>query len=152
MGNGASGGSGAGAKTAGNGYGKVIGHALVNQLFEMQRQNKPARIIRFDTIVDTVCEHLQVRRDHALGKSRKRLLVWARSLIVYMTRQMTQMSFPEIAHAMGRSSHSTIVTAVSRIEKELKGNGATTLPLPDGTSSLPLVELVQRLHYRIDHA
>ena len=97
-------------------------------------------------------EHLQVRPELVLGKSRKRLLVWARSLIVYLTREMTHMSFPEIAKAMGRSSHSTIVTSMSRISRELKDNGATAIPLPDGTSSLPLRELVQRLHYRVDHA
>jgi chromosomal replication initiator protein len=131
---------------------KVIGHALVNQLFALQKQSRPARVIRMDTIVDAVCEQLQVRSEHVLGKSRKRLLVWARSLIVYLSREMTHMSYPEIAKAMGRSSHSTIVTAMSRISRELAENGATTIPLPDGTTSLPLSELVQRLHYRVDHA
>ena len=118
----------------------------------MQRESRTARIIRFDTIVQVVCEHLQIRSDQVVGRSRKRLLVLARSMVLYLTRQLTRMSYPEIATALGRNSHSTIVTAVARIKQQLLEDGSVTYLLPDGSDSLSLQEMVHRLRYKIERA
>ena len=58
------------------------------------------------------------------GVSRHDEVVAAREMVVYLTRRNTRMSFPEIARAIGRKSHSTAKTAFDRLEAEMdKNNG-----------------------------
>jgi hypothetical protein len=53
------------------------------------------------------------------------------------------MSYPEIAAQMNRSSHSTVVTAARRMERQLAENPPVTVP---GTlESVPLSEWVERI-------
>ena len=108
---------------------------------------------------------------YSLGAGRQRHVVLARSLAIYLARQLTSMSYPEIAAAMGRNSHSTIVTAARRIERQLEAGGedaTVTVPsaeavadrrnghprrmTPANSHSLALHELIDRLRYAIERA
>ena len=81
-------------------------------------------------------------------------MVLARSLVVHLARELTTLSFPEIARGLGRENHSTVHTAARRIERELQeseadeGKAASTLPLQGG-DNVTLRELVEQLKYDI---
>ena len=81
-------------------------------------------------------------------------MVLARSLVVHLARELTTLSFPEIARGLGRENHSTVHTAARRIERELAesesgdGQGAAALPLQSG-DNVTLRELVEQLKYDI---
>jgi chromosomal replication initiator protein len=77
------------------------------------------RPIAAETIVAEVCRELSVELTDFMGKGRHKRVVLARSLVASLSRKLTTMSFPEIARAMGRSNHSTIITAQRRIDRQL---------------------------------
>jgi chromosomal replication initiator protein len=84
-----------------------------------------------------------------LGSGRHKRVVLARSLTVLLARRLTTASFPEIARAMGRPNHSTIVTAHQRISGQLDADAAAPADLgplfgPDLTG-LTLRTLADRL-------
>jgi chromosomal replication initiator protein len=56
------------------------------------------------------------------GKARTRDLVDARHIAMYVCRQLTNpaLSFPQIAKAFGGRDHTTVMNAVSRIERDMK--------------------------------
>lgn len=54
------------------------------------------------------------------GKVRDRRTVVARSIAAKLLREFTSLSFPEIARAMGRPNHSSILTAIARLNRELQ--------------------------------
>jgi chromosomal replication initiator protein len=56
------------------------------------------------------------------GKARTRDLVDARHIAMYVCRQLTNppLSFPQIARAFGGRDHTTVMNAVSRIERDMK--------------------------------
>ena len=126
----------------GRANGDAIGHSLLNRLIEAECVERPRKIVSFDTILDTVSARRRVQRSEILGQSRRRRTVEARSLVMYLARQLTPLSFPEIAAAMGRSNHSTIVTACHRVEKDLADGKRI---LADGFGELPLVEIIAQL-------
>lgn len=130
-----------------SGAGEPIGHALVNHLFDVEVAQAPRRIVRFDSILSVVALELGVARPLILGNGRHQHAVLARSLVIHLARQMTTMSYPEIAAAMGRRNHSTIITAAQRIEKQLLENLRVTMPAT--MEQLPLAELAQRLRHAI---
>ena len=60
-----------------------------------------------------------VNKADLLASGRHRRVVLARSLVVYLGREMTTQSFPEIAQALGRANHSTVHTADQRLRKQI---------------------------------
>lgn len=79
----------------------------------------PRRPIRLETIREEVCRALRVDPSDLLGRGRHKRVVLARTVISHLARALTTMSYPEIARAMGRPNHSTIVTACKRIEGQI---------------------------------
>lgn len=99
--------------------------------------------ISMDSIVRTVCTELSVSKGDLRGKGRQKKVVLARELIVHLSRQLTSKSFPEIAHELGRSNHSTVITAAKRFRGRLITPEPLRVDCPfDG---LPVGELTQQL-------
>ncbi|MCZ6810921.1 MAG: DnaA/Hda family protein [Planctomycetota bacterium] len=123
-----------------------IGLVMVEQLFKNRcwRPNAPLRI---GTIVDVVCARLAVNRADLIGSGRHRRVVVARGVVAYLGRELTTMSYPEIAQALGRRHHSTFHTAVKRIIKQLREQH--TVNLAGNGESLTLNELVDQLRHEI---
>ena len=71
----------------------VVGREFVEQLPDF---NAPVvrRPIRFNTIVKAVCARLGVEASQLAGSSRHKFLVLARSLSLYLARELTTMSYP----------------------------------------------------------
>lgn len=105
-----------------------VHRGLVDKLIAGQRQLRASRPVRFDDIQATVCAHFNVAALQIAGSSRHRMVVLARAILIHLTRQMTTLSFPEIAAALGKSSHSTVVTAGQRMARQLEANEPLLLP------------------------
>lgn len=121
---------------------QLVGREIVEQLPEF---SAPAvrRPVRFANIVQVVCQRLAVEPSQLAGSSRHKALVLARSLSVYLARELTTMSYPEIAHAMGRKNHSTVITADHRIRRQITED--QPIMLPAGAGSTTPGELAQSL-------
>ena len=71
--------------------------------------------IRLGSIVEAVCEKLRVPREDLLGSGRHARTVVARGLVAHLARELTTHSYPEIARALGRDTHSAVHTAGKRL-------------------------------------
>ncbi len=104
---------------------------------------RPRRPVRFEAVLEAVCRRTGVDRERVLGSGRHRLAVLGRSLLVHLLREMTPMSYPEIATAMGRRTHSTAVTADKRLRGQMESGEAAELP--GGVEPVSLVGVVEGL-------
>lgn len=86
---------------------------------------RPRRPIQVDRINAEICRTLGVTVQEMMGIGRHPKVVLARSVIAYLARKLTTLSFPEIAKQMGRPNHSTIITAHKRISAVIDANAAT---------------------------
>lgn len=107
-------------QTTGEAADGEIGQRLVDQLYRDFSTNETAAPVRIGTVIETVCEHLSLERSELIGASRHRKVVLARGLVAYLGREMTTLSYPEIAQALGRNCHSTVHTAAARLRKLLE--------------------------------
>lgn len=102
-----------------------IGAIVVQHALDMRRQGLgrmdavQQRPVQLDTIIGVVCRELEVELNDLVGQGRHRRVVLARSMAVFLAREMTTRSYPEIATAMARPSHSTIVSAFTRITRQI---------------------------------
>jgi chromosomal replication initiator protein len=132
---------------SGQAEGSVIGHVLVDRLLGASGTVRPARPIRMATIIDTVCSELVIDKSNVLSPDRHRQVVLGRGLIVHLARDLTTLSYPEIARQLARPNHSTVVTAHQRIKRQLKDGTLVRLAARPGTVSLP--HLADQLRQRI---
>ena len=117
----------AASELRGSGRGETIGHALLNQVMGRDDSLRSTRPIDLDRIIDAVCGRVMVERASLLGRSRHRRIVLGRSLVCYLARELTTLSYPELGRKLGRSNHSTVVAADQRMRDQIAQRAA--LPL-----------------------
>ncbi len=85
-----------------------------------------------------------------LHTSRKtRTIALARGTAMYLARQHTDMSFPEIGRFMGNKNHSTVILACRRISKILQLDDMAHWMTPSGQRERKLRELVHELEEQL---
>lgn len=97
-----------------------IGSIAVQRALGDESTSSGGRPIRLARILEVVCEAVGVEHDDLLSNGRHRRVVLARGLSAYLAREMTNACFPEIASALGRTTHSTVHTADRRIRRQLE--------------------------------
>jgi chromosomal replication initiator protein len=69
-------------------------------------------------IIERTARHFQVSVEDILGPKRDKDIVVPRQIAMYMLRSELHMSFPKIAHELGRKDHTTAMHSVEKIVKE----------------------------------
>lgn len=69
-------------------------------------------------IIERIARHFQISIDELLGPKRDKDIVVPRQIAMYMLRSELHMSFPKIAHELGRKDHTTAIHSVEKIAKE----------------------------------
>jgi chromosomal replication initiator protein len=72
-----------------------------------------------EAIQDAVCDTFSVSRDELLSANRSARLVWPRQVAMYLARENTDLTFPDIARRFGGRNHTTVMHAVKRAAHRL---------------------------------
>ena len=75
--------------------------------------------ITAEAILETAATGFGFPVEQMTGGSRRRPLVEARQIAMYVTRNMTDLSFPEIGRVYGNRDHTTVMHAVRKIESRM---------------------------------
>lgn len=125
-----------------------IGTLLIELLFSDSAW-RPKTPLRLATVIEVICDRLGVNRADLLGSGRHQRVVLARGLVAHLGRSMTTLSYPEIAHELGRRHHSTVHTAAQRVSKQLKGQKNIDLTAIGLQTKITLAELVDELKQQV---
>lgn len=90
---------------------------IVSALFEGSKARP--KHISARHIIERTARHFQISVEEILGPKRDKDIVVPRQIAMYMLRSELHMSFPKIAHELGRKDHTTAIHSVDKIEKEL---------------------------------
>ncbi|MET0420530.1 MAG: chromosomal replication initiator protein DnaA [Acidimicrobiia bacterium] len=77
------------------------------------------RDITPELILDETAKMFGWTIDDLCGKSRRRPLVTARQIGMYVMRELTDLSYPRIAEAFGGRDHTTVMYAVDKIKRQM---------------------------------
>ncbi len=75
--------------------------------------------ITADLVIDLTAEMFGFGREQLIGPSRRRPLVEARQVAMYVTRDVTDLSFPDIGRAFGDRDHTTVMHACRKVEDRM---------------------------------
>lgn len=124
--------------------GKIPSHIIERALSALGRAGTaPTQAIRFDNVRDAVCQVLEVEHKDLGASGRHKRVVMARALITMLCKKTTTLSYPEIARKMGKTNHSTVITAHQRISRQMGDTVSLGLML-DGMTIDQLADTIER--------
>jgi chromosomal replication initiator protein len=85
-------------------------------------QGLEPRRIKIEDILRIISRHFGVSKGDLLSQRRHRSVVWPRQIGMYLAKQLTARSLPEIGRRFGNRDHTTVLHAIRKIEGELAGN------------------------------
>ena len=78
--------------------------------------------LNIEMIQRIVCDHFSIKEDLVRAKTRKKEIVLARQLSMYLSKEMTNFALKTIGLHFGGRDHSTVIHACQNIEKKLQIN------------------------------
>jgi chromosomal replication initiator protein len=89
-------------------------------------------------ILDAAAQEFGVEREALLARDRRPAVATARQVAMYLARELTEHSLPEIGRGIGGRNHSTVLHAVNRINAAMRTDAAVR-------------NAVDNLHRRLGH-
>jgi chromosomal replication initiator protein len=89
-------------------------------------------------IVDAAAQEFGVEREAVLARDRRPLVATARQVAMYLARELTEHSLPEIGRGIGGRNHTTVLHAVNRVSAAMRTDPAVR-------------KAVENLHRRLGH-
>jgi chromosomal replication initiator protein len=111
---------------------RVIAHASLRarpvtpELIEEVIPSSPGPRDDVEAIVDTVAARFELPAAELLGPSRAAAPLRARQLAIYLCRETTDLSLPQIGRRFGGRDHATVLNAIRRVEQR-QSDGDTTV-------------------------
>ena len=94
---------------------------IFNELSVDPSELTPSRII------SVVANYYKIHKKDIVGKSRRKEYVAPRHIAIYLVRTITNMNYKEIGQVFGNRDHSSIISAVKSIDKNMKLNKAVEM-------------------------
>ncbi|MFO0665063.1 MAG: chromosomal replication initiator protein DnaA [Polyangiaceae bacterium] len=102
--------------------GRVIDMDFVRQELSFGQASR-IQEASIDDIQRIVCHHFRLRSNELLSKDRHKSIAFARHVAMYLCKQRLKCSFPELGRAFGGRDHTTVMSAVRKVES-LRENDA----------------------------
>mgnify|MGYP001153919818 CR=1 FL=1 len=80
------------------------------------------REVTIEEIIKRVAQHYNIKVTDLKSPKRLKAVVLPRQIAMFLSRQLTSSSYPEIGERFGGKDHSTIIHAIRKIEKLLEEN------------------------------
>jgi len=78
--------------------------------------------ISVEIIQKKVADYFDVRPSDLKAKKRSKQIAYPRQMAMYLSRELTSSTLPDIGEQFGGRDHSTVIHACSKIQKEIKKN------------------------------
>ena len=113
-------------------FNKIIAHSRINNVPRITEDIAAEalkdflhpdadRIITYQSVIDTVCEHYSLDHDELLSQKRSAEVVLPRQIAMYLCRKyVPNNSYKEIGNALGGKDHTTVMNGEKRVLELLK--------------------------------
>jgi chromosomal replication initiator protein len=123
-----------------------VGAGEVQAIFQQDDAQRGTQPVRLPEIVRVVCERVGVEPEQLRSAGRHRRIALARGLVGWLARDLTAMSFPEIARGLGRTAHSAVHGACARVQALVEADARIDA---GSCGELPARELVSQLRHAL---
>ena len=93
-----------------------------NVIRDLIQSGGDQRRIKIEDILKVISRHYGISRGDILSQRRHRSVVWPRQIGMYLAKQLTSRSLPEIGRRFGNRDHTTVLHAIRKIDNQIAGN------------------------------
>ncbi len=93
----------------------------VSAIFENEQSR--SKHISARQVIERTAKYFHLSMEDILGPKRDKDIVVPRQIAMYLLRSELHLSFPKIAHELGRKDHTTAIHSIDKIEKEINYGG-----------------------------
>lgn len=90
-----------------------------NALEEMNLLSWNEKDITIEEIIKAVSDHFKISTKDMLSRKKTRNIVFPRQVAMFLSRTITEESYPEIGNKFGGKDHATVIHAFKKIEKNI---------------------------------
>ncbi|MFH0918323.1 MAG: chromosomal replication initiator protein DnaA [Candidatus Omnitrophota bacterium] len=83
---------------------------------------EPAKLITIDFIQRCIVEEFGISLQDLKTKRRNKQVVFPRQIAMYLSRELTELSLPEIGELFGGKDHTTVLHSYKKIREDIKNN------------------------------
>ena len=106
------------------GYAELLQKPLTIEIAQKELRDtfsQPASgSISIETIQKVVADHYNISLSDIKSKKRNKKFVIPRQIAIYISRQLTEYSFPELGNEFGGRDHTTAMHSYEKVEEQLK--------------------------------
>jgi len=99
------------------------------------QMNKP-KPVTINSIQKEVAQHFGLKLDDFKSKKRTRTVAYPRQIAMYLSRELTDSSLPQIGEAFGGRDHTTVIHGHEKISKAIKNDPSLEELINDLTNKL----------------
>ena len=98
---------------------KPLSSELIAEVVPRHRRSQPTSV---EEIQQRVAECFGISRAELVGSSRAARPLRARQVAIFLTRDLTDLSLPQIGRLYGGRDHTTVLNSLRRVEAGLDGD------------------------------
>jgi chromosomal replication initiator protein len=101
-------------------YSSLVGTPISLQMSQQVLKHLvhvPDRRVTIDSIQKAVAERFQIKQTQLREKSNTKKIVYPRQVAMYLVKELTDASLPEIGRAFGGKHHTTVIHSIHKIEE-----------------------------------
>ena len=99
----------------------------LKEIFDQQKHKQ----VTAELIMQTVTEYYGLTLNDLTGPTRRREITVPRQVAMYLTREMTGMSLPQIGNVFGGRDHTTVMHSCKTVEAAMSANSNLALVVED---------------------
>lgn len=115
-----------GALTRISAYSHLMGKTITLELAEEALQNifasKKSRSLNPDFIQETVANYYSISKEDLKGSKKPKNIAYPRQIAMYITRNLLDLSYPQIGEIFGGRDHTTVMHAYTKIQNDMAEN------------------------------
>ena len=104
--------------------GEKIDINLANTALKDIINHNKNRYINIDSIKEKIVEYFQIRLSDLSSNRRSRNIVLPRQIAMYISRELTDLSLPEIGASFGGKDHTTVMHACTKIKEKINSSNS----------------------------
>jgi len=97
---------------------------LARHVLRRLGEDRSPDVCGLSEIVDAAAQEFDVTRESLLARDRRPAVATARQVAMYLARELTEHSLPEIGRGIGGRNHTTVLHAVNRVSAEMRTDPA----------------------------
>lgn len=102
---------------------------------DITNENEPIPVV-VDKVITEVSREFNVSQDSIKSKSHKQEIAFARQIAMYILREITDMSLPEIGREFSGKDHSTVHYSIKKIEDMMEENNMLKIRIDEIISNI----------------